>query len=103
VIDKREVMEFLREFGLAPNVVEKDYVLGWLLAGIAHHPHLSSIFVFKGGTCLKKCFFETYRFSEDLDFTITNPDHLSEEFLLTTFGEVADWVYEPAGIECPKE
>jgi predicted nucleotidyltransferase component of viral defense system len=53
VIGKPEVMEFSREFGLAPNVVEKDYVLGWLLAGIAHHPHLSSIFVFKGGTCLK--------------------------------------------------
>ncbi len=46
VIDKREVMEFSREFGLAPNVVEKDYALGWLLAGIAHHPHLSSSFVF---------------------------------------------------------
>jgi len=26
---------------------------------------------FKGGTCLKKCYFETYRFSEDLDFTLT--------------------------------
>jgi len=26
--------------------------------------------VFKGGTCLKKVFFETYRFSEDLDFTL---------------------------------
>ena len=24
---------------------------------------------FKGGTCLKKCYFETYRFSEDLDFS----------------------------------
>lgn len=27
-------MEFSREFGLAANVVEKDYVLGWVLAGI---------------------------------------------------------------------
>lgn len=103
MIDKREVVEFSREFGLAPNVVEKDYVLGWLLAGIAHHPHLSSSFVFKGGTCLKKCCFETYRFSEDLDFTITNPDHLNEEFLLTAFAEVADWVYDAAGIEYPRD
>ncbi|MFQ5904500.1 MAG: nucleotidyl transferase AbiEii/AbiGii toxin family protein, partial [Candidatus Binatia bacterium] len=103
MIDKREVMEFSREFGLAPNVVEKDYVLGWLLAGIAHQPHLASSFVFKGGTCLKKCFFETYRFSEDLDFTITNPDHLNEEFLLTAFSEVGDWVYEAAGIELPRD
>ena len=33
MIDRQEIMEFAREFGLAPNVVEKDYVLGWLLAG----------------------------------------------------------------------
>jgi predicted nucleotidyltransferase component of viral defense system len=33
------------------------------------HPKLKETFVFKGGTALKKCFFGTYRFSEDLDFT----------------------------------
>ena len=74
VIDKREIMNFSRELSLAPNVIEKDYILGWLLAGIARHPGLSSSLIFKGGKCLKKCFFETYRFSEDLDFTITDPD-----------------------------
>ena len=31
---------------------------------------LSKSWVFKGGTCLKKCYIETYRFSEDLDFTV---------------------------------
>ncbi|MEW6585817.1 MAG: nucleotidyl transferase AbiEii/AbiGii toxin family protein [Nitrospirota bacterium] len=25
----------------------------------------------KGGTCLKKCYFETHRFPEDLYFTLT--------------------------------
>ena len=29
-------MDFSREFGLAAQVIEKDYVLGWLLAGIRH-------------------------------------------------------------------
>jgi hypothetical protein len=30
LIDKREILELAREFGLAANVVEKDYVvLGW--------------------------------------------------------------------------
>ena len=28
--------------------------------------------LFKGGTCLKKCYFEEYRFSEDIDATIIN-------------------------------
>ncbi len=40
---------------------------GWILAGIYAHEDLTQCWLFKGGTCLKKCFFETYRFSEDLD------------------------------------
>ena len=103
MIDKQEVMNFSREFGLSPQVIEKDFTLGWLLAGIAAHPVIGQSWAFKGGTCLKKCYFETYRFSEDLDFTLTNPEHLTDEFLLKTFNEVASWVYDNAGIEIPVE
>jgi hypothetical protein len=69
VIDRRELLATAGSLGLLPNVVEKDYVLGWTLAGVYNHPELADKWVFKGGTCLKKCYFETYRFSEDLDFT----------------------------------
>lgn len=69
MIPKEEVLSNAAERGLLPDVVEKDYVLGWLLMGIGEHSLLHE-WVFKGGTCLKKCFFETYRFSEDLDFTV---------------------------------
>ena len=96
-------MDFSREFGLAANVIEKDYVLGWVLAGIAAHPEIGQSWVFKGGTCLKKCYFETYRFSEDLDFTLTNPEHLAEPFLLATFNQISEWIYDMAGIEMPAE
>jgi predicted nucleotidyltransferase component of viral defense system len=88
---------------LDPNIIEKDYVLGWLLAGISNHPELKSSWVFKGGTCLKKCYFETYRFSEDLDFTITNPDHINQEFLTSIFAEISQWIYDKTGIEIPIE
>lgn len=101
MIGREEVREFAREFQLDLHVVEKDYVLGWLLAGISAHPALSDIWVFKGGTCLKKCYFETYRFSEDLDFTVTDEAHLEEGFLARTFGEIGEWVYESSGIELP--
>ncbi len=47
-------MDFSREFGLSPNIVEKDYLLGWILAGISNRSELRSDWVFKGGTCLKK-------------------------------------------------
>ncbi len=30
MIDKREILEAASALGLLPNVVEKDYVLGWL-------------------------------------------------------------------------
>jgi predicted nucleotidyltransferase component of viral defense system len=29
------------------------------------------VLAFKGGTALRRCWFEDYRFSEDLDFTLT--------------------------------
>ena len=46
-----------------------------MLAGIYGHEELAEHWVFKGGTYLKKCFFETYLFSEDLDFTLLIRDH----------------------------
>lgn len=103
MIDRQELSDFARELSLALNVVEKDYVLGWLLAGISAHDTLAGHWVFKGGTCLKKCYFETYRFSEDLDFTITDERHLDEDFLLTAFREISDWIYEASGIEIPAD
>ncbi|MBI5507011.1 MAG: nucleotidyl transferase AbiEii/AbiGii toxin family protein [Deltaproteobacteria bacterium] len=66
MIDRAEIMAVASDLSLTPDVVEKDYVLGWLLAGIHTRDALADTWVFKGGTCLKKCFFETYRFSEDL-------------------------------------
>lgn len=59
--------------------------------------------MFKGGTCLKKCFFETYRFSEDLDFTVTDAAHLDREFLIARFKQIGEQVYDETGIEFPAE
>lgn len=103
MINKNEILEFARTYSLDANVVEKDYVIGWVLGGISRHPELADPWIFKGGTCLKKCFFETYRFSEDLDFTLLKPDHLNADFLVEVFSAVAQWVYDQSGIEIPKE
>jgi predicted nucleotidyltransferase component of viral defense system len=70
MISKQEILQLAAQLNLHPHVIEKDYVLGWFLAGISQHPALNTSWVFKGGTCLKKCYFETFRFSEDLDFTL---------------------------------
>lgn len=103
MIDRREILAEAERLTLLPNVVEKDYVLGWMLAGIYAHPDISGSWVFKGGTCLKKCWFETYRFSEDLDFTLTDAAHLDGTFLKRVFGEVGQWIYDRTGIEVPAD
>lgn len=61
--------EKARNRSLAWRVIEQDYVLSWVLYGIAHTPELQSTLAFKGGTALKKMYFGDYRFSQDLDFT----------------------------------
>jgi len=103
LIDKREILAIAEQTSLTPHVVEKDYVLGWMLAGIYSHEDLADNWVFKGGTCLKKCFFETYRFSEDLDFTLIKLEHLDAQFLNEVFSEIGEWIYERTGIEIPPD
>ena len=102
MIPKNEILDIATSSNLLPHVIEKDYVLGWLLAGINQHITIKD-WVFKGGTCLKKCYFETYRFSEDLDFTLSDPSHINESFLTETFTEISEWIQEQTGIEIPAD
>ena len=103
VIKRQEILDFADRFRLRPDTVEKDYVLGWVLAAISADKDLAGQWVFKGGTCLKKCYFETYRFSEDLDFTLLDVSHLNETFLVEKFKGIAVWVYDNSGIDIPMD
>ena len=85
--------------GAREDVVEKDYVIGWLLWGIGSHPGLSTSWAFKGGTCLKKCYLETYRFSEDLDFTVLPGGIIAPEELITALKDIFARVYDQSGVE----
>src|SRR5690348_15101755 len=76
--------------------IEKDYVLSWILYGISQHPHLYPCLVFKGGTVLKKVYFEDYRYSEDLDFTLI--DELTDEFILQCFHQVFEVLLESCNL-----
>jgi len=101
VIPKVEVLSIADESGLLHTTVEKDYVLGWVLFGFARHDGLNE-WAFKGGTCLKKCFFDTYRFSEDLDFTVPDAGLYGNAEIQNALTEVAEWVEGEAGIEFPE-
>lgn len=68
MIDRRELLAKAREWRLPLSMIEKDYVLGWVLLGMMNIRDLT----FKGGTALAKIYFpKTWRLSEDLDFVIT--------------------------------
>ena len=103
MIRKQDILDRAAEWGLRPDVVEKDYVLGWLLAGFAASGLASNSWVFKGGTCLKKCFFETYRFSEDLDFSLTPDAAYDETSVQRVITEVAGLTAETSGIVLPAD
>ena len=66
---RTRLLEARQQLGLQSYVIERDYLLSWVLAGISEVPDLGGTLVFKGGTALKKCYFGGYRFSEDLDFS----------------------------------
>jgi predicted nucleotidyltransferase component of viral defense system len=101
MIERQEILDVANDLSLSPDIVEKDYALGWLLDGIFAHERLAPAWVFKGGTCLKKCYFETYRFSEDLDFTVAGEAQLAMESLRASVAEVAAKLYEENGLEIP--
>jgi hypothetical protein len=99
VIPIAELRALRAEWSLRDDVIEKDYTLGWLLAAIASDQDLATTWVFKGGTSLRKCYYETYRFSEDLDFTIVEGGPEEPEALFPIFERVGQWLADQAGIE----
>jgi len=102
MITKAEILQLAEEFSLLPTTVQKDYVISWLLRSISSHPQMSK-WVFKGGTCLKKCYFETYRFSEDLDFTVPNDKTISSALIQQYLEEMVSWIEENSGLTFPRQ
>lgn len=102
MIGKQDILDRAAEWQLRPEVVEKDYALGWSLAALASSSFRDQ-WIFKGGTCIKKCFSETYRFSEDLDFSLTPEAAYTKSELLALLRELAGVAGELSGIEFPEE
>lgn len=98
MIAKQDILDRAAEWRLRPDIVEKDYVLGWLLVALAGHSETGRSWVFKGGTCLKKCYFETYRFSEDLDFSLRADAIYDAGGLTAILREVAQAASDASGV-----
>jgi len=97
MIKPGEIQQKANTVGVRDQQIEKDYILSWILFGISRHAQLSKSIVFKGGTVLKKVYFEDYRFSEDLDFTLLN-NEIPTEQIFSWFNEVFEFVKDEANI-----
>ena len=97
MIKSGEIQQKARKIGVRDQQIEKDYILSWILFGISKHEQLSKAIVFKGGTVLKKIYFENFRFSEDLDFTLFN-NETENETIFEWFKETFDFIKEEANI-----
>jgi predicted nucleotidyltransferase component of viral defense system len=101
MIKPGEIQRKANQVGVRDQQIEKDYILSWILWGIANHEQLAKALVFKGGTVLKKVYFKDYRFSEDLDFTLLDND-ISNEQIFEWFNEIFILIKEEANISLKK-
>jgi len=98
MIEQKEINKVASKNRVSDRQIEKDYVLSWLLFAISKNKILYSTLVFKGGTVLKKAYFEDYRFSEDLDFTLID-ETVSTEQIFTEFNNLFDFIKEESNID----
>jgi predicted nucleotidyltransferase component of viral defense system len=95
MIREAEVRRIAAATKVDPMVIDLDYSLGWFLLGLRKTSTSMGGLIFKGGTCLRKCYFPDYRFSEDLDFTATN--HLSPTEVKGWITKSIDWISDHDG------
>ena len=95
MIPEAELRRMAATAGVDTMVQDLDYGLGWFLVGLFTTAAGPPPLVFKGGTCLRKCYFANYRFSEDLDFTLTSVWPLAA--LAASIERVQAWSLEADG------
>ncbi|MHB0866181.1 MAG: nucleotidyl transferase AbiEii/AbiGii toxin family protein [Thermoleophilia bacterium] len=82
--------------GMSDKVIEKDYVITWILLALADSS-LKEFLVFKGGTALKKIYFSDYRYSEDLDFTLRK--EIANDDLVAQLDETLETLAKEQGFQ----
>jgi len=98
MIEQKEINKIATQNRVSDRQIEKDYVLSWLLFAISKNEVLYNSLIFKGGTVLKKAYFEDYRFSEDLDFTLIDETRSNKQ-IFREFYKLFDFIKEEANIE----
>lgn len=95
MISEAEIRRVAAQKQVDPMIIDLDYSLGWFLHGLMPVSKWNQSCIFKGGTCLRKCYFPDYRFSEDLDFTMIQLITLGD--LEKWITQIADWITDQQG------
>ena len=95
MISEAEIRRVAAHKKVDPMIIDLDYSLGWFLHGLISVSKWNQSCIFKGGTCLRKCYFPDYRFSEDLDFTMIQLITLGD--LEKWITQIADWITDQQG------
>jgi hypothetical protein len=69
VSNRAQITQQAARDGVPAPTVERDYVLAHIIAAFGALGHGHGL-VFKGGTALRLCYFDDYRYSADLDFSV---------------------------------
>jgi predicted nucleotidyltransferase component of viral defense system len=97
MIEKAEIEAKADELGVHVANVQRDYVFGWLLTGIAQADNcLQPRLILKGGNCFRKAYFENARFSNDLDFSTQT--ELDVRALLEGLRQACAYAGEKSGV-----
>jgi predicted nucleotidyltransferase component of viral defense system len=101
---QKEIATIAAQKGVVKSTIDKDWALGHFIDAIFTVTELRQKLIFKGGTCLKKCYIPDYRFSEDLDFTSTDKEiKLTRKHLNEITSLIQQRVEMPTHIESLKE
>ncbi|MFA7658525.1 MAG: nucleotidyl transferase AbiEii/AbiGii toxin family protein [Candidatus Gastranaerophilaceae bacterium] len=91
------ISNYSREFGIAPQFVEKDIYVVKVLSALSKINYPDVKIIFSGGTCLSKAYNKIQRFSEDIDFRINTDKSFSREnrkkfcnFILEELSKIKD-------------
>ncbi len=87
-----EIKKIARSKGVPISTIERDVAQSLILASLK-----DDRLIFKGGTCLQKIYIKDYRFSDDLDFTLT--EEVTKDELESTFSKSCEKGNELSGID----
>lgn len=97
MITTSELHRVAEHEGLRFDQIEKDYIILWLLSGLVNSGAGEQGWIFKGGTCLRHCYYKDYRFSEGIDFSCM-PARDNLDVSLRLLDAAAAWVLNESGI-----